>query len=100
MNKAHFQTMFGTTTGNVYRFVGEIPEEQDPTSLMTEKIIEASGTNLASIVVVNTRNMFVLYSDFTGILTSSDFELITDLTPDPVIEVTIPEPEATPPEEV
>jgi hypothetical protein len=99
MNKAHFQTMFGTTTGNVYQFVGEITESQDPTSLMTEKFIEASGTNLVSIVVVNTSNMFVLYSDFDGVLSSNDFEIITDLTPDPVIEIT-PEPEATPPEEV
>lgn len=100
MNKSHYQTMFGTTTGTVYQFVGEIPEGQDTTSVITEKFIEASGTNLASIVVVSTRNMFVLYSDFTGILSSSDFELITDLTPDPVIETTIPESEATPPEEV
>ena len=83
--------MFGSTKGAVYRFIGEVPEGQDPTALITEKFIEASGTNLTSIVVVNTNNMFVLYSDFTGILISSDFELITDLTP---------EPEATPPEEV
>ena len=99
MNKAHYQSMFGSTKGAVYRFIGEVPEGQDPTALITEKFIEESGTNLVSIVVVNTNNMFVLYSDFGGVLSSSDFTLITDLTPDPVIEIT-PEPEATPSEEV
>lgn len=92
--------MFGSTKGAVYRFISEVPEGQDPTALITEKFIEASGTNLVSIVVVNTNNMFVLYSDFDGLISSSDFELITDLIPDPVIEITMPEPETTPPEEV
>jgi hypothetical protein len=98
MNKAHFQAMFGSTKGAVYRLIGEVPEEQDPTILMTEKFIEAAGTNLVSIVVVSTSNMFVLYSDFDGVLSSNDFEIITDLTPDAVIATT--EPEVTPPEEV
>lgn len=86
MNKAHFQTMFGATTGNVYQFVGEIPESQDPVALITEKFIQAIGTDLVSIVVVNTKNIFIVYTDCTDIVEDMDFVLITDLTPDPIIE--------------
>lgn len=100
MNKAYFQSMFGSTKGAVYHFIGEVPEEQDPTSLITEKFIETAGTNLVSIVVVNTNGMFVVYSDFDGEVSSSNFELVTPLIPDPVIEIVITEPVLTPPEEV
>jgi hypothetical protein len=86
MNKVHFQTMFGTTTGNVYRFVGEIPESQDPAALITEKFIQVIGTDLVSIVVVNTKNIFIVYTNYTDIVEDMDFVLITDLTPDPIIE--------------
>lgn len=100
MNKAHFQSMFGATKGAVYRYAGELPEGKDPTTLITEKFIESCGTDLFSIVVIHTSNMFVVYSDFGGEVLSSDFTYITDLIPDPIVEIVIPEPVITPPEEV
>ena len=100
MNKAHFQSMFGSTKGAVYQFTCELSEGQDPTALITEKFIEAAGTNLISIVVVTVGSMLVVYSDFAGEIVSSDFNLITDLIPDPVIDVAITEPAVTPPEVV
>jgi len=86
MNKAHFQSMFGSTKGAVYRFVGEVPKGQNPTAVITEKFISSFGSDSMSLVVVETNNMYVLFTDLSGLVTSDDFNLLSDLTPDPVIE--------------
>ena len=77
--------MFGATTGNVYRFVGEIPESQDPVALITEQFISDAGTNVMGTVVVETQDMFVLYTSLDTVVTSESFEFLTDLVPDPVV---------------
>jgi hypothetical protein len=85
MNKAHFQTMFGVTTGNVYRFLGEIIESQDPVALITEQFISDAGINTISTVVVETQDVFILYTSLDTVVTSDSFEFLTDLVPDPVV---------------
>lgn len=88
MNKAYFQTMFGTTAGNVYQYVGTIPAEQDPTSVITEKFIQCVGEAPGSIVVVEVKHIIVVFSNNIVEINSSDFQLITGLEPDPVIDQT------------
>ncbi len=86
MNKAYYQSMFGSTKGKVYRVVNNLPTE---TSTVTEQFIKDAGTDLVSIVVVNLENTCVVYSDLVGNLVSSYFEEIVDLTPEiiePVVE--------------
>lgn len=90
--------MFGSTTGNVYRFVGEIPESQDPVALITENFIQAIGTDLVSMVVVETNNTFMVYVNSTELIEDSEFMLVADLTPDPIIELPVVVPEELPPE--
>ena len=89
--------MFSTTSGNVYRFTGDVGE--NPVSVITECFIQDSGQNLMSIVVVEMPNQYVLYTDLTEVVTSDNFELITDLVPDVVVipEVSEP-PDEQPPE--
>jgi len=79
--------MFNVKAGNVYRFLGEITDGQDPTSVITEKFITAIGTDLVSIVVVSAKGEFVVYSDCVNALTTEDFEFVTNLIPDLVIEL-------------
>jgi len=90
--------MFGSTTGTVYRFVGEILESHDPIALITEKFIQALGTDLVSIVVVETNNMFMVYVNSTELVEDPEFVLMADLTPDPIIELPVVVPEELPPE--
>ena len=78
--------MFSSTSGNVYRFIGEVADGENPIAVITEKFIGSAGVDLMSIVVVQTNNMFVLYTDLLETVTSTDFEFLTDLTPDPIIE--------------
>ena len=86
MNKSFFQTMFSSTSGNVYRFNGEVTDGENPIAVITEKFIEAARTDSISTVVVQTNNIFVLFTNLLETITSPDFELLTDLTPDPIIE--------------
>lgn len=85
MNKAHFQTMFSSTSGVVYRFLGELPVNANPVAIITEQFITDSGENLMSTVVVEVPNQYILYTDSLEVVTSESFEFITDLTPDEVI---------------
>jgi hypothetical protein len=89
MNKPHFQTMFSSTSGMVYQFLGEIPDGAKPVAVITEMFNEDSGQDLMSTVVVEMDNRYVLYTDLLEVVTSDNFELVTDLTPDVVV---IPEP--------
>ena len=86
MQKTLFQSMFSSTSGNVYKFTGEILDGENPTSTITEKFIDAAGINLMSIVVVQIQGSFVVYTDLTDVIVSENFEFLTDLLPDPVIE--------------
>jgi hypothetical protein len=90
MNKAHFQTMFSSISGNVYRFVGSVTEGENPIAVITEKFIISAGVNSISTVVVQTKGMYVLYSNLLDLVESDDFQFITDLTPDPIIEISDP----------
>lgn len=81
--------MFSTTSGNIYRFMGEVDDGENPTAIITEKFISAAGQDLMSIVVVQANNMFVLYTDLLETITSADFEFLTDLTPDVIIETVV-----------
>lgn len=97
MNKSFFQTMFSSTSGNVYRFIGEVAEGENPIAVITEKFIVVAETKLMSTVVVQTNNMFVLFTNLVETIMSPDFELLTDLTPDPIIEPDVVE---QPPEQL
>jgi hypothetical protein len=91
MNKSIYQTMFSSTFGNIYQFVGEVIDGENPVASITEKFIKAAGSNLMSIVVVQYNNTFILYTDFNEAVSDSDFEFLTDLTPDVVPEVIVTE---------
>lgn len=86
MNKALFQSMFSSLSGNIYSFSGKISKTADPTAVITEKFVTAAGSNLMSIVVVETRGIFVVYTDLLDLVTSIDFTFLTDLTPDVIVE--------------
>lgn len=83
--------MFSSTSGNIYQFAGEVTDGENPVAAITEKFINAAGISLMSIVVVPYNNMFILYTDFNEVVSDSDFEFLTDLTPDVVPEVIVTE---------
>ena len=91
MNKELFQNMFAQKSGYVFKYLGNVPEGESATHYITEQFATAAGTNLVSTVVSELSNYgvtVVYYHSDTNSITSPDFELITDLVPDPV-----PEPE-------
>lgn len=91
MNKELFQNMFAQKSGYVFKYLGSVPEGESATHYITEQFATAAGTNLVSTVVSELSNYgvtVVYYHSDTNSITSPDFELITDLVPDPV-----PEPE-------
>lgn len=91
MNKQFFQSIFAQQMGYVFKYLGSVPEGESATHYITEQFATAAGTNLVSTVVSELSNYgvtVVYYHSDTNSITSPDFELITDLVPDPV-----PEPE-------
>ena len=91
MNKQLFQSIFAQNMGYVFKYLGSVPEGESATHYITEQFATAAGTNLVSTVVSELSNYgvtVVYYHSDTNSITSPDFELITDLVPDPV-----PEPE-------
>lgn len=91
MNKELFQNMFAQKSGYVFKYLGTVPEGESATHYITEQFATAAGTNLVSTVVSELSNYgvtVVYYHSDINSITSPDFELITDLVPDPV-----PEPE-------
>lgn len=83
--------MFAQKSGYVFKYLGSVPEGESATHYITEQFATAAGTNLVSTVVSELSNYgvtVVYYHSDTNSITSPDFELITDLVPDPV-----PEPE-------
>jgi hypothetical protein len=89
MNKELFQQIFGRKQGYVYLFKGSVPAEQSRDHYITGLFAEAAGSNLVNTVVAElpTFGITVIYNHAdTDVISSLDFELITDLVPDPIPE--------------
>jgi hypothetical protein len=93
MNKRFFQSMFSNaTSGQVYRFQGTIPAGTSSAEHVTVLYTQAAGSGYDTTVVeLPDHQAIVLYTSAPeDTLSSADFELITNLIPDPLPE---PEPE-------
>ena len=105
MNKEFFQSIFNQKMGYVYCYKGSVPEGESRDHYITEQFAQAAGSNLVSTVVVELPNfgITVIYNHAEeNNINSADFELMTDLVPDPIPEPPVveePAPEQTPPEE-
>lgn len=92
MNKQFFQSIFAQKSGYVFKYLGSVPEGESATHYITEQFATAAGTNLVSTVVSKLPNFgnitVIYYHSDTNNISSPDFELITDLVPDPVPEPT------------
>jgi len=86
MNKDFLQRVFNSKTGWVYTYAGS-----DSGEIITEKFVTAAGNYLLDTVVVKLPQFgtTVIYTNTEVTVNSSEFELFTDLTPDP--EVAAPE---------
>ena len=107
MNKQLFQSIFNQKMGYVYRYTGTVPDGESPSHYITEQFAQAAGSNLVNTIVTELVNfgITVVYNYSTeDTISDSNFELITDLVPDPIPEPPVlPEPpaqeETTPAEE-
>ena len=107
MNKEFLQSIFGQKMGYVYHYKGTVPEGESIAHYITEQFAQAAGSNLVNTVVTELVNfgITVVYNYATeDTISDSNFELITDLVPDPIPEPPVlPEPpaqeETTPAEE-
>ena len=105
MNKEFFQTIFNQKMGYVYCYKGSVPEGESRDHYITEQFAQAAGNNLVSTVVVElpTFGITVIYNHSeTNDISSPNFEVMTDLVPDPIPEPPVVEetaPEETPAEE-
>ena len=105
MNKEFFQSVFSQKMGYVYAYKGTVPEGQSPSHYITEQFAQAAGSNLVNTVVTELPNfgVTVIYNHAeTDDIANSNFELITDLVPDPIPEppepLVVPEVPETPEE--
>ena len=107
MNKDFFKTIFHSDVGHVYEYIGVLPDGVEPESTemnihVTEDFIRGHGDNQISTMIVqlpNFNNKIVLFcNSVVDVNVSDEFVLLTDLVPDPVIEVV--EPEVVEPEVV
>lgn len=102
MNKDFFQRLFQAKQGYVYRYTKSVPDGESAAHYITAAFAVSAATNLLNTVVIElpTFGLTVIYADSEENLNnSSDFELITDLVPDPVIEQVPVVEETTPPTE-
>jgi len=102
MNKDFFQRLFQAKQGYVYRYNGAVPNGESIAHYITAAFAISAATNLLNTVVIElpNYNVTVIYVDSEENLNnSSDFELITDLIPDAVIEQLPVVEETTPPTE-
>jgi len=106
MNKQFFQSIFNQKMGYVYAYKGTVPEGESPAHYITAQFAQAAGSNLVNTVVseLSTFGITVIYNHAEeNNINSANFELMTDLVPDPVPEPPVlpeaPEPEETSPEE-
>jgi hypothetical protein len=94
MDKQFFHTIFNQNSGFVYKYLGTVPENESVAHYVTNEFVSAIGDGSVSTMVVNLPqfNTIVIYSNsLTDTLSSSKFEVITDLVPDPVLEATVQE---------
>jgi hypothetical protein len=89
MDKKFLQDVFLQYSGYAYEYVGQVPEDTDYAVYVSEQFADKLNKTGLALSVVEIGNKIVLYSDEQ--ITDSDFELITDLIPDPPV----PEPEQT-----
>jgi hypothetical protein len=105
MNKEFFQSIFNQKMGYVYCYKGTVPEGESRDHYITAQFAEAAGSNLVSTIVseLPTFGITVIYNHAEeNNINSDNFELMTDLVPDPVPEPQVfeePAPEETSPEE-
>jgi citrate lyase synthetase len=105
MNKEFFQSIFSQKMGYVYRYTGTVPAGESTAHYITEQFAQAAGSNLVNTVVTELINfgIIVIYNYATeDTISNSNFELITDLVPDPIPEPPVllePPQEETPPTE-
>ena len=104
MNKEFFQSIFNQKMGYVYCYKGSVPEGESRDHYITEQFAQAAGSNLVSTVVVELPNfgITVIYNHANeNNISSANFELMTDLVPDPIPEPQVVEivTEETPPAE-
>lgn len=81
MNKVFLQRVFNTKSGKVYTYSGAGTHTE-----ITEKFVAAAGNNLLDTMVVQLPQFgatVVYVNDSTVEVISREFELFTDLTPDP-----------------
>jgi hypothetical protein len=100
MNKDFFKTIFHSDVGHVYEYIGVLPDDVDPESSamnihVTEDFVRGHGDNMVSTMIVrlpNFNNKIVLFcNSVTDVNVSDEFVLLTNLVPDPVVEVVQPE---------
>ena len=89
MNKEFFQQLFQAKNGYVYRYAGTVPNGESVSHYITNAFAISANTNLLNTLVIElpTFNVTVIYvNSIENLNNSLDFELITDLIPDVVIE--------------
>ena len=88
MNKEFFQQLFCKTTGNVYQFLGTVPENVTPVEHITVQFVTAANNTQLNTVVVALpqQGITVIYVDDDTVVVSELFSLITDLVPPVVVE--------------
>lgn len=89
MNKEFFQQLFQAKNGYVYRYAGNVPNGESVSHYITNAFAISANTNLLNTLVIElpTFNVTVIYvNSIENLNNSLDFELITDLIPDVVIE--------------
>jgi hypothetical protein len=106
MNKQFFQSIFNQKMGFVYAYKGTVPEGESPAHYITAQFAQAAGSNLVNTVVSELPTFgvtVIYYHSEENNINSANFELITDLVPDPIPEPPVlpepPAPEETSPEE-
>lgn len=105
MNKDFFQSIFNQKMGYVYAYKGTVPEGEARDQYITGQFAQAAGSNLVHTVVAELPNfgITVIYNHAEeNNINSANFELMTDLVPDPIPEPQVveePAPEETPPAE-
>jgi hypothetical protein len=102
MNKEFFQRLFQAKQGYVYRYTKSVPDGESIAHHITAAFAISSATNLLNTVVIElpNYNVTVIYADSEENLNnSSDFELITDLIPEVVVDQLPVVEETTPPTE-
>ena len=87
MTPSVFETLFGRARAKVYKFSNSVPTEHNASVYITEKFVEAAGTNLVDCVVTELQESYFVYTTQEHEINSDSFILVAEL---PVI-VPVPE---------